>query len=100
MNDTYADINIDKLRDIGWTLWDPLGLLSVHEDWHGTSSADEYDRYLYAALQVLRNGQSVEDVVDYLFLIQSQYMGLGPVKMNDRLRAKLEKVASALGDLA
>ena len=32
---------IARLREIGWTLWDPIGLAPIRDD-----CDDEYDRYL------------------------------------------------------
>ena len=43
---------LNRLRDIGWTLWDPIGLLPPEGEWDdcaNRSFAGEYDQYLIAA---------------------------------------------------
>ena len=98
MKITNPNVDFDRLREIGWSLWDPLGLLGVTGGWRGEPYEDEYDRYLYNAAQMLKNSCSVDDVSDYLFLIQSQYMKMGPKETNSTIRAKLISVALAISD--
>ena len=75
---------LSKLRDIGWRLWDPIGLL--HQDgqpagtWDSEANqdfADEYDAYLMAAASALRRGRPAAQVIDDLVRIESDHMGLG-----------------------
>ncbi|MBB4630217.1 hypothetical protein SAMN04244581_04955, partial [Paracoccus denitrificans] len=48
---THPRIKLSKLRDIGWSLWDPIGLLDPEspagrwDDEANLSFADEYDSY-------------------------------------------------------
>jgi hypothetical protein len=37
-------VRLSRLRDIGWTEWDPIGLCPP-EGWEGIPAADEYDGY-------------------------------------------------------
>ena len=47
---------------------------------------------------MLKSNCSVDDVANYLFLIQSQYMQMGPTEINRTTRAKLISVALAISD--
>ena len=94
----HPDIDFNRLREIGWSLWDPIGLLSLREGWKGASYEDEYDRYLYNSAQMLKNNCSVDDVADYLFLIQSRYMGMGPKESDRAIHTRLVGVALAISE--
>ena len=75
-------VKLSKLRDIGWTLWDPIGLLVGQGKWDdedNLSFADEYDRYLISAASQLRRGIPKTEIVNYLVDIEANYMGLGTV---------------------
>ncbi|HLU02519.1 MAG TPA: hypothetical protein VKZ94_07135, partial [Advenella sp.] len=71
------NIDLSKLRDIGWTLWDPICLLGPAEtgqQWYSDTNlpfADEYDTYLVSAANRLRNGAPAQQVVDYLVHIET-----------------------------
>ncbi len=64
-----------KLRVIGWATWDPIGVGGPDHGW----PADEYDTYLLQAARRLWNGQSEDEVADYLFNIETEHMGLESV---------------------
>ncbi|MGO4836916.1 hypothetical protein AB4144_32195 [Rhizobiaceae sp. 2RAB30] len=69
-----------RLRDIGWSLWDPIGLLPTGETWDHEDNlnfADEYDRYLSDAATELREGRPDAEVVALLVNIEADHMGLG-----------------------
>lgn len=91
-------INLHRLREIGWSDWDPIGLLDPAEGWQGQPYEDEYDSYLMKAAGMLRNQHSQEEVVNYLFYIESEYMGLGPgpdpEKARIRIAALVQKIAT------
>lgn len=98
-------VNLSKLRDIGWGLWDPIGLLGNGGHYPGKWNdppnqrfADEYDNYLISAASQLRGGASCEQVVEYLAHIEADYMGLG-IRPNTRERAEAV-VAAILADQA
>lgn len=92
-------VDIHRLREIGWSQWGPIGLLGVTESWSGQPYEDEYDRYLYKAAQMLKNDCSVEEVADYLFVVQSQAMQIGPKKVDGTIRTELIGVAQAISDV-
>jgi hypothetical protein len=62
---------LSRLRDIGWSLWDPIELRGLDQP------DDEYDSYLMQAAGRLWNGASQEEVATYLVNIESDHMGLG-----------------------
>jgi len=86
-------IRLSRLRDIGWSLWDPIGLLDEGESWDGKPFADEYDTYLMQAAGRLRRGVPREEVVEYLVWVESDHMGLGTVPAP---REPAEKVVAAI----
>lgn len=88
---------LSRLREIGWSRWDPIGLSGLE----GTPD-DEYDGYLLDAAGRLWNGASAEDVTDYLVTVQLQHMGLSDAptvrpKARDTVNALLEYVAELRG---
>lgn len=92
-------VKLSRLRDIGWRLWDPIGLLNPSETWDedgNQSFADEYDRYLSSAAAQLRDGVPCKQVVDYLVEIETQHIGLAE-RLDTRTRAEAV-VAAILAD--
>ena len=83
----HPKIRLSRLRDIGWSLWDPIGLLSKSEHWKGQSFADEYDSYLLRVAGMVRQGQPPENAIEYLIRIQKEQMGLD-IAADDIDRAK------------
>lgn len=63
---------LSHLREIGWAKWDPIGLGGLDDTW----PADEYDAYLLQAAGRVWNGQSNEEVADYLIRIETEHMGM------------------------
>jgi hypothetical protein len=62
-----------RLREIGWSHWDPIGLAAVRDE-----CVDEYDSYLLQAFARSARGDPIADVAAYLMGIEAEYMGLGP----------------------
>jgi hypothetical protein len=70
------ELDIKRLRAIGWSTWDPIGLSkmsSVSLD----SIADEYDTYLLHAAGLLINGAGAVAAASYLVDSATHHMGLG-----------------------
>ncbi len=91
-------LGLSRLRDIGWKLWDPIGLLGLEGNWQDEDCApfaDEYDRYLQRAAGMLRQGEERRRVVDYLVQIETVHMGLGERKS---ARKRAEDVVDAIID--
>ena len=93
-------VKLSRLRDIGWGLWDPIGLLPPDGFFPGKWDpeanrpfADEYDSYLICAASQLRSGAPREEVIEYLVEIETQHMGLGA---NTSTRERAEAVVAAI----
>lgn len=72
-----AKLRLSRLRDIGWSEWDPIGILNKGDIWDHKPFADEYDSYLIQAAGQLRRGVNPDEVLRYLIDIERDYMGLG-----------------------
>ena len=72
---TMPTFQLSRLREIGWSKWDPIGVGGPEHDW----PADEYDTYLLQAAGQLWRGQSIETTADYLVKVETEHMGLHPV---------------------
>lgn len=91
-------INISKLRDIGWSLWDPLELLPEGESWNSEDNlafADEYDDYLMKAAGKIRNGVAKEEVVGYLLDVENKTLGL---KTNADSKKRIQEVVASISE--
>lgn len=74
-------LKLSRLRDIGWSIWDPIGLLRAGQNWGDKDClpfANEYDRYLIYAAGQLRRGVADSEIADYLVQIETEHMGLSP----------------------
>lgn len=90
-------IKLSRLRDIGWSVWDPIALIGVDQNWNDEDwlpFADEYDSYLMQAVGRLRRGEPTLDVTNYLAKIEVEHMGLGGTFQAALARA--EKVVAAI----
>lgn len=76
---TPPKLRLSRLRDIGWSLWDPIGLLGPNLRWdegEAQAFADEYDAYLIEAAGLLRRGIPDQDVVELLVKVETAHMCL------------------------
>ncbi|MFT4717373.1 MAG: hypothetical protein ACI861_000603 [Paracoccaceae bacterium] len=89
---------VHSLREIGWSLWDPIGLNTTPDGWQGQHFEADYDTYLVTAAGMLRNGVPSAEVVDYLFWIESKHMGKDDPALADQIREKLQIVVQAILD--
>ncbi|WP_156381030.1 hypothetical protein [Pseudolabrys sp. Root1462] len=80
--------NRAMVHDLLMREWDPIGVRDVPQ------AQDEYDAYVSKAyVMVMHDGASIEQVADYLYTIETEYMGLGKsAEAKDRAR----KVAVSL----
>lgn len=67
-----APVALSRLRDIGWRLWDPIGIGPPEPGY-----AEEYDGYLLDAFGLLRRGAPQSTIVECLIAIEEGHMGLG-----------------------
>ncbi|WP_395541934.1 hypothetical protein [Neotabrizicola sp. sgz301269] len=93
-------VKLSRLRDIGWNLWDPIGLLGssghLPGKWRDEANqgfANEYDDYLISAASQLRQGAPRDQVVSYLVHVEAEYMGLGERRTS---RERAEAVVAAI----
>jgi hypothetical protein len=82
-------IELSRLREIGWSEWDPIGVGGPDHSW----PADEYDSYLLHAAGQLWQNQTEEAVADYLLKVETEHMGLDAVP---GLHARALEVAKAI----
>ncbi len=71
------------LREIGWALWDPIGLADF-VDAKGNGPADEYDSYLIHVVSLICQNRSQQEAVDYLKIIEAEHIGLGNQHDSDK----------------
>ncbi len=50
--------------------WDPIGVSNRQE------AADEYHQYVHAIYQIIQNSLSYRDLFEYLWELETQYIGL------------------------
>jgi hypothetical protein len=72
------DIQLSRLRDIGWEIWDPIGLRAVLGPCGNSGPDDEYDCYLLEAVNRLKRLDAIPEVANYLVDIEVEHMGLRP----------------------
>jgi len=93
---SFSKVSLSILRDIGWSQWDPIGLMPEGWTWdHDDSSGfkDEYDSYLTNAAAQLHQGKTEADVINYLANVEIHDMGLGE---RSDTRARAEAVVRAI----
>jgi hypothetical protein len=90
-------IKLSRLRDIGWEIGDPIGLMGAEQKWNDKDClpfANEYDNYLLEAAGRLRRGETASDVAAGLAKIELEVLGLGGPFRPALARAK--KVVAAI----
>lgn len=93
-------MRLSRLRDLGFTIWDPIGLLPAGETWDHKPFASEYDSYLDAAASMLRRGEPSAAVVKFLVEIETEHMGLDYDPDSSAIRAaRLVKAISEDRDI-
>lgn len=86
---------LSRLRDIGWTHWDPIGIVNMRAD-----ADDEYGRYLIKAAAMLWKSTCPKDVIDYLLQIEREYMGMGEnSSAQDRAATTVAELATYVAGL-
>lgn len=79
---------LSQLREIGWTLWNPIRILRFRDD-----APDEYDTYLSKTADMLRTGTSDADCIEYLIDIECNYMG---IDMSDDTHTRATATVAAI----
>ncbi|MDW9479011.1 hypothetical protein GOB57_10085 [Sinorhizobium meliloti] len=70
-------LDLRRLREIGWTEWDPIGILKNCENWIGQPFENEYDHYLTHVADRAIAGDDDDQLISYLRDVESGDMGLG-----------------------
>jgi hypothetical protein len=96
MKNSRPKINIDRLREIGWSLWDPIGLNDTMGGWKGQPFENEYDTYLVRAAGMLRNRITHREVAEYLYFIETEHMGMASAARDAKIRANILIVVDAI----
>jgi hypothetical protein len=90
--DWQPKLRLSRLRDIGWSLWDPIGLLAKGANWEGLPFADEYDAYLIDAAGQLRRNAPKAVVVDNLVKIETDHMQMTSADARERATAVVDAI--------
>ncbi|MEL7480093.1 MAG: hypothetical protein AAGJ29_00900 [Pseudomonadota bacterium] len=86
-------LRLSRLRDIGWSVWDPIGLNDFDGKWEGLPFADEYDGYLVQAASMLRANEPDNAAIDYLVKAETEYMGISEsAGTRERAKATVEAI--------
>jgi hypothetical protein len=81
--------NAGRLREIGWSLWDPIGL-----NYRNGRPGGEYDAYLLQAAGKLWSGATEQVVADYLVGVELDVLRLGHrAGAQDRARRTVRALA-------
>lgn len=95
-------VKLSRLREIGWSLWDPIGLCELSDgEWQeGGACADEYDGYLLQVVGRLRRGDPADNVSAYLADTEVGHIGLTRnATTGPRAKATVEAIAQYLASL-
>ena len=88
-------LKLFRLRELGWTLWDPIGLAPAEEAFE-----DEYDSYLLQVASRLWHAQPDDRVCQYLVQIEQEHMGMGgSSSAKERAMALVSAVNAYLAEL-
>lgn len=87
-------LNLPVLREIGWQLWDPIGL--SYENWKGQPFEDEYDTYLAKVAQMLRAKEDEDEIVSYLFRVESEHIGVGTQQLTPAIEENLRTLVRTI----
>ena len=84
-------LRLSRLRDIGWSVWDPIGLICADQKWSDEDClpfTDEYDTYFMQAAGRLKRGEAASDVASYPAKIEVEYIGFGGLFLAALARAE------------
>jgi hypothetical protein len=98
MSKPRPKLNLNRLREIGWSLWDPIGLDGGTGNWKEEPFADEYDSYLMKAAGMLKRGEGHDAVVRYLFCVETDWMGSGANAINQEITQRLSRVVQTIAE--
>jgi len=90
--------NLDKvrqyqnaIRDALLKEWDPIGINAIAE------AQDEYDAYVWTVYKLLIEGKQKNDILDYLWWLETEHMGLtGDRQATERFAERLLRLRADL----
>jgi hypothetical protein len=99
IDDRIGDASIATLRDIAWSIWNPIPYLrDIGWDQDGS---DEYDSYLLEAVSMIRSGKNAEQVVHYLMHSETVTMLQDyEIYNDDRAKATVAAIIAHLDELS
>lgn len=68
-------VDLNRLREIGFSEWDPIELMRNRETWVGTKFQNEYDSYLSHVADRLIAGDNEAELVAYLVAVERDDIG-------------------------
>ena len=71
-----------KIRQILLNKWDPIGVKEIPE------AQDEYDSYIGGIYRLIASHHSKEDIIEYLYKIEKENMGLFSKQSNLKVVAE------------
>jgi hypothetical protein len=94
---SHAELKLSRLRDIGWSEWDPIGLLPTGGNWVVQPCADEYDSYLLNVARQLQDGWNIDEATTYLRRMEIDQIGMSETATTlSRARATAEAIRAYL----
>lgn len=86
-------INLSRLREIGWSEWDPIELMRTRDTWIGQPFENEYDHYLVHVADRILEGVDDTTLVAYLAGIERDDIRDGGVAACSNHRATATVIA-------
>lgn len=62
---------LERLQQLLWEEWDPIGVNDMED------AMGEYDSYASTLVDMLNDGKTRHDILAFLELVETAYMGLG-----------------------
>jgi hypothetical protein len=78
---------LEKIKQLLWEEWDPIGVSDL-EDW----PSDEYDSYAMHIFSMLNDGNSVQDLTEYLLWAETENMGLSPSNLHQPVARSAKQI--------
>ena len=63
---------LEQLKRLLWLEWDPIGVNDMPD------AEGEYDTYALQIFVMLNQGKGKAEMLEYLELVETEYIGLGP----------------------
>jgi hypothetical protein len=92
-------LDLNRLREIGFSIWDPIQLMRDRTTWVGTKFQNEYDYYLIRVADRLGAGDDDAELVAYLVGVECVDMEVGTAAVSaPRARATVAAIKAHVND--